>query len=230
MEVKMPTVVEQFTTEKLNLLKEEVKEYNNKILELCKCDEKIKKLYKGCQIFMSPVFYKPKLLFLGINPGSGYYRANNELLKRFEPLSKQDTKYEPWIQIQKCFGKIGKKDWLDTIVKTNYFFFSTYNEKELEIFFEMLPIEFRFELFSKAEEWIKTIITETAPANIICGGFSAARKLKSLYPEYESLERSSNNSVGKIKDIKVFTYSRRFSFMRNRNEYIRYLEKYLNEI
>jgi hypothetical protein len=216
-----------FITVGLKLLKDEVVEIHNKIKQACECNEKLKKIYKGCIIFLSPLFYKPKILYLGINPGSGYYRKNKKIIEQFEPLSKQDTGYEPWKQIQYCFNTIGKKDYLNEIVKINYYFFATYNEKELRIFFDLLPAELRFEILQKSDQWIKTIITEIAPEYIICGGFKAANYLKKLFPEYTYLEGSKHTLIAKINNVIVLTYKRLFSVMRNRNDYIKYLNKYI---
>jgi len=46
----------------------------------------VDKYYKGIQVFFSPLVYKPKVMFLGINPGAGFYNENNRPVKRYSPL------------------------------------------------------------------------------------------------------------------------------------------------
>ena len=60
-------------------LAREVKTFDTKI---CKESEKelnseLRSYYKGAAILMSPLHRKCKVLVLGINPGAGYYEANN---------------------------------------------------------------------------------------------------------------------------------------------------------
>lgn len=44
----------------------------------------IKELYKGCQLFFSPLIEKPEYLLIGFNPGGGYQKC---LGKLFNSLS-----------------------------------------------------------------------------------------------------------------------------------------------
>jgi hypothetical protein len=224
-------------SEQLKQLKEEVIAINNKILKACEGNENLKKLYKGCQIYMSPFSRNPNVLYLGINPGSGFYRANKQIVQKFDPYlptSPQDFEYEPWKQIKYCFMKLEKERFLDAnkflndMVKINYYFFATYNYNELKLFFELLPQEFRYEVWKKSGQWIKTIISEVSPKYIICGGFTAEKLLNDLYgKEYTILQNSKNNRVGKLNDMIVFTYQRRFSLMKNRKEFVKFLETYI---
>jgi hypothetical protein len=227
--------MENVLSERLNQLKEEVIEMNNLILKASEGNEKLKKVYKGCQIYMSPFFSNPKVMYLGINPGSGFFRANKTIVQKFDPFkpeSKQDYEYEPWKQIRYCFMKLNgfldPKEFLDTMVKVNYYFFATYNYNELEIFFKLLPQELRYKLLEKSDKWIKTIIAEVSPEYIICGGLKAEKLLNRLYgEEYIPLRQGKSNNVGKLNNNIVFTYQRRFSLMRNRKEFIEFLQTYI---
>jgi hypothetical protein len=53
----------------------EVKGLNERILDECKKNDKIENLYRGCQIFFSPVKEKHEVMLIGINPGPGYYNS-----------------------------------------------------------------------------------------------------------------------------------------------------------
>ena len=57
-----------------------VKEVENFIDEVERCDEVQKsrvKYYKGAQILYSALHKNPKYMFIGINPGNGYFKQNN---------------------------------------------------------------------------------------------------------------------------------------------------------
>jgi len=75
-------------------LQKEVIEVNEKILSLCEQNPKIKELYKGCQIYFSPLIKNPDLMLIGINPGSGFYKANRTIVQKFEPLEKYGEGYD----------------------------------------------------------------------------------------------------------------------------------------
>lgn len=213
--------------EKLKKVGLEVREMNSLIIEQAEKSKKIKSLFKGFQIYISPIYPNPKILFIGINPGSGFYEKNNEIVQEFEPLLKQDTGYGPWAQIESCFKAIGKLDYLDTIVKINSYFISTKNEVELKKLIHLLPTEIQKEFYKKSKEWIKTIINEINPENIICGGTSALNQLKSIFPEYQRIIGNGNVSMGKIDTKTIFLYKRSHSNIHKKNDLINYLSMYL---
>lgn len=74
--------------DKLKKLKEEVKSFAEKISEIAKTDEKVRDLYKGTKIFLSPFVENPKFMFLGINPGISPAAEENELKCEVEPMEK----------------------------------------------------------------------------------------------------------------------------------------------
>ena len=59
--------------EEFEIIQKEVKTLADKIIKLTETDEQLKHLYKGTQIYMSPIQIKPEIMFLGINPGAGHY-------------------------------------------------------------------------------------------------------------------------------------------------------------
>jgi len=221
----MNNVIEQLITE--------VKDVNKKIIKTCEDNKQLKDTYRGYQIFLGTISFNPNVMYIGINPGDGFFMKYGKLLERSEPFKEQDTKNELWRLIQYCLTKIGRKEYLDDIVLINYYFFSTSNLKKLHLFFKLLPKELRKEILEKSDLWIKTLITEISPKYIICGGSYTLGKLKRLYKyEYESLpEKNKNNLVGKLNNIIVFTYKRhrRIRNMKDREEFIKYLEKYILE-
>jgi len=218
----MNNVIEQLITEVIDV--------NKKIIKTFEDNKQLKDTYRGYQIFLSPLFFNPNVMFIGINPGDGFFTEYGKLLERYKPFEKQDTKNDLWTLLQYCLNKTGKKEYLDDIVLLNYYFFSTSNLNKLHLFFNILPKELRKEVLEKSDQWIKTLITEISPKYIICGGSYTLGKLKRLF-KYSSLEpeHNKNNFVGKLDNTIVFTYKRRYSNMRNREEFITYLKKYLLE-
>jgi hypothetical protein len=216
--------METIRNEKLELLEKEVIQTHNKICEAYEKNDKLKEIYKGCQIYLSPCTTNPDFLILGYNPGDGYYKKHKERVKRFEPMSKHDFFYNPWKQIKQCFTKIGKEKLLDNAVVTNYYFFSTENTEKLGKFFKLLPKELK-ELSKKSDEWIKTIITEISPKYMLCVGFQLKPIIKkNLLLKYKCVESGKNASVATINNITTFFFHRR----RNKKELQNYLIKYIN--
>jgi len=218
----MNNVIEQLITE--------VKDINKKIIKACEDNKQLKDIYRGYQIFLGPLFFNPNIMFIGINPGDGFFMEYGELLERFKPFEKQDTKNELWKLLQYCLNRIDKLKYLDDIVLLNYYFFSTSNLNKLHLFFNLLPKELRKEILEKSDQWIKTLITEISPKYIICGGSYTLSKLKHLF-KYSSFEpeHKKNNFVGKLNNSIVFTYKRRYSNMIDREGFITFLEKYILE-
>lgn len=101
--------------------------------------QKVDKYYRGVQVFFSPLIFKPKIMFIGINPGAGFYNENNRPVKRYSTLENNEYyhyDYRLAQQTQKLFEMSGLgKEELKSTVKTNCFFFATKNQKEL---FQML--------------------------------------------------------------------------------------------
>jgi len=221
-------IVNNIASNKLKRLELEVHEMNLRIKNEAEENKIIMSLFKGFQIYISPILFNPKVLFLGINPGSGYYDKHQIIVQQFEPLAEQDSGYGPWAQLEYCFNRIGKADYLNTIVKTNAYFISTKNEAELNKLLKYLPAEIRNDFIIKSKEWVKTIISEIMPINIICGGTLSLKILKAIFPEYIRMEGNGNVSMGKIGNITVFMYKRSHSNIRKKNDLIKYLSMYLN--
>jgi len=216
--------------EVLKQLKEEVISVNKKIVKASESNENIKKLYKGCLIYISPFYENADILFLGINPGGGYYKKNKKIQQQFDPLDNKETGYGLWKELEKCFSKMGKKELTDNMIKSNCYFFNTDKEEDLYTLFEILPPELRMEVKSKSKEWVKTLIKEISPKIIICGGKSAMVRIQELFPDYEYLERTNYTKAIKINGIYVISFKRFKNIIRKRNEFIDYFKKYFTMI
>ena len=164
-------------------LQKEVIEVNEKILSLCEQNSKLKELYKGCQIYFSPLVKNPDLMLIGINPGSGFYKANkNQIVQKFEPLEKYEEGYD-LAQEVKCgvFRHFGREDIFNSTFKTNVYFFATDNVDRLKCLLKLFPEDFRIEVKEKSIKWLKEFITLISPKLILCEGHTAFDYVKSFY-------------------------------------------------
>jgi hypothetical protein len=110
-----------YNSEKLEILKKEVKLLNNKIKLTCENNEKLKNIYKGCIIYCSPLKHRPNYLFLGINPGTGFTKEGINFREKFDPEQKQYLGFTPWKTLETYLKT--RNENLDSIVKTNCYFF-----------------------------------------------------------------------------------------------------------
>lgn len=188
---------------------------------------KVDKYYKGIQVLFSPLVYRPKVMFIGINPGAGFYNENKKPVKRFSPLENNEYyyyKYRLAQQTQKLFilSGLGKEELIRT-VKTNCFFFATKNQKEL---FQMLSHLKSKEVYKKSAEWTDCLVDLVKPEIIICEGKSAFDR----FIENKKII-SDNNSKNVFSatygDIKVIGYSRMFSNISHIEEVAAELKSYL---
>jgi len=171
---------------------------------------KVDKYYKGIQVFFSPLIYKPKVMFIGINPGAGFYNENNRPVKRYSPLENNEYyhyDYRLAQQTQKLFEMSGLgKEELKSTVKTNCFFFATKNQKEL---FQMLSHLKSKKVYNKSAEWTDRLVDLVKPEIIICEG-------KSAFERFLEKKDHSRMDCGKVlysdyKGAKVIGYRRNFS-------------------
>ena len=191
-------------------LKKEVETY----YEEFQSDENIKsktdKYYKGIQIMFSPLIIRPKVMFIGINPGAGFFNTNNRHVKRFSPLENSEYlkgEYRLAQQTRKLFDKAGlTSEDLKNSVKSNCFFFATKNEKELHQFLSHLKPT---KVYNKSEKWIDDLVNLIKPSIIICEGKSAF----SRFVKNKNCEINDNENVlyTKWNDIKIIGYKRNFS-------------------
>lgn len=196
--------------EKLEKLQNEVKAFADKIIEISKSDEKVKDLYKGVQIYFSRIQEKPKFMFLGINPGSGYFDTTGECVYVFEQAAEMDyipdnPKYILANQWKNIFGNkdnmLNRMDLLENAFKTNLYYISTKDKKDLDKLRRHLSNNYglREECFRKPYEWTKTFIDVIKPEIILCEGFTVLDELKKIYPEMNCVKEDWGfNSYYKI--------------------------------
>lgn len=138
--------------------------------------------YKGTQILFSPAVHKPKFMFIGINPGPGYYNRTGNKVEKFPEqkvfeYADDDESYKLMNETKKLFELAGCIAELPYSVKTNYCFVATNNENELEKLFRAMLHEHRIHLNELSVSWIRRLIKMIEPKIIICEGKSAYNRI-----------------------------------------------------
>ncbi len=196
-------------------IKNEIEEFIKEFQSNSDVSEKINEYYKGVQVFFSPLIHNPKILFIGINPGAGYYNWKKQPVKRLSPLVNNEYYYSDYRlakQTQKLFeiSGIGKEE-LKESVKINCFFFATKNEKEL---YQLLSHLRDNGVYSKSYKWARQIVELINPEVIICEGKSAFDHFVKLC-EVENISDANNVLLAEYGKIKVLGYKRKFSNISN---------------
>lgn len=173
-------------------------------------EKNVEKYYKGVQVFFSPLIFKPKIMFIGINPGAGFYNWEKRLVKRFSPLDNNEYYYSSYRlaqQTQKLFELSGlSKEELKGTVKTNCFFFASKNQKEL---YQMLSHLKSKDVYSKSAKWTDQLVGLIQPEIIICEGKSAFDRFTEN--KKESQMNTKNVFYTTYEGIKILGYKRNFS-------------------
>jgi uracil-DNA glycosylase len=164
-------------------IENEVQELHRKILVECEKNEKVKNLYKGCQIFFSPFRERANAMVIGINPGAGYANTEGKIVEKFSPLETYEENYNLAQEIKMCFRNAGKENIFETTLATNTFFFATKGTKEWDEFLNSLPKNLKDEIEKKSKIWLKALIDIVSPKIIVCAGTTAFGELEKSYPD-----------------------------------------------
>lgn len=217
-------------------IQEEVKKFSVKIDKLCKTDSEINELYKGTQIWFGPVQEKPLFMFLGINPGPGYFNYTNKKVKKFLPLVKSEYETEEYRlqaewkyvfeEIEKTFSQKGLK-YLYESPKTNLSFWATNNANELHQLKAKLKQYFGNEYNQLEKKWIRAIISIIQPKFLLCEGFEAFNSLQKMYTkeefcidDWESKTFRTHKVADISNKIKVIGFKRRYSDLCDKEDVI----------
>ena len=208
----------------------QAKDIDKKLNELYKTDVEIQALYRGTSLRYSPIVENPEVMFLGINPGAGFYNNNNhQLCHFFEPLKimeytdpKQDyqLKWE-WMYV---FGEKGlnRLDVLSKSVKTNFCYLATEDEAALKRLFTQIRGKLNIAPYEIFGNWTRQIIQQITPKLLICEGKDALEFLKtwSFKNEYKDEAPVNGLKKGTIGNIKVLQVSRTYSTLKNADSII----------
>ena len=187
-----------------------------------------KKYFRGIQILFTPLIHKPKFMFIGINPGAGYYNYEgnkSKYVKRLSPMKNTEyigQEYRLAKETRKLFklSGISQID-LKNSVKTNYYFLATKNANDLT----KLLINLKdYNIEKKSEKWITKLTEIVEPEIIICEG-------KSIFEKFTKSKVSENDEVYyfEMGKIKVIGYKRKFSNIVNKEKVAKLLREKLSE-
>ena len=186
----------------------------------------LEKYYKGIQVFLSRLIYKPKFMFIGINPGAGFYNYEGKKVKRLSPLESmeyigQDYKLATETRELLRLAGIPISD-SNNSVKTNYYFLSTTNANDL---FSLLSHLKKHKVYNKSKNWINKLIDIIEPEFIICEGKTVFDKLvKDRDCKVSEIDGVFYTEIDKIK---VIGYKRIFSNILNKEKVAKVLKEKL---
>lgn len=172
--------------------------------------------------------HNPKFMFVGINPGAGYYNHYKKLVKRFSPLAYHEYykgSYRLAQQTRKLFklAKLSETDLISS-VKSNNFFIATTSEDEL---YRLLSHFKEENIYWKSSIWIHELIRLVNPQIIICEGKSAFHRLVKNETVIESSTEFYHYAKWGTKHI--LGYNRTFSYILNIEEVAEKLKEIVSE-
>lgn len=219
----------------LDDLEEEVRDFASEIDSLCEDDYELDDLYKGVQIYFSPIHYGADIMFLGINPGAGYYNYWNEKVEKFYELDEHEyitysdddgyTLAQEWYSI---FDNIGRLDLLEDSFKTNCYYFATEDTSDLNQLKRLLRDNSMW-VDDKAQEWTETMLEEINPRLLILEGMKVKNLIQNWYgDDYEEYNRYRGyiNSLS----IEVIVVERIYSNIKNKDKVENNLERMINNL
>lgn len=209
----------------ISKLEKDARYIDLKLTELCESDDEIRNLYRGTSLWFSPIVENPKIMFLGINPGAGYYNNNNQTLCHFfEPLKimeyvDEEQSYQLKWEWQYIFGEKGlnRLDILANSVKTNFCYLATEDEVALKKLFTQIRGKLNIAPYEVFGNWTRQVVQQINPKLLIFEGKEALNLLKdwSFKNEYTEEVSFKEMQKGHIGDIKVLQVSRVFSTLKN---------------
>ncbi|MBD5407300.1 MAG: hypothetical protein HDR56_06765 [Treponema sp.] len=210
--------------QEIEAIGQEVKEFADRLIQKAEEDEELGKLYKGTQIFFSPVVKNPQILFLGINPGSGYFNNVHKPVYKFEPqeqmeyVSEEYALSDDWKYVfgYGCYKdrpekeNLHRPDILENACKTNCFFFATKDSADLKKLIRLSGKYFGAELVEKSKDWTRRIVRFLEPEIIICEGKLAFEYFENFFrPEVEIVDNGDDYKCAKLGNSTVLMFSRR---------------------
>jgi hypothetical protein len=124
------------------------------------------KYYRGTQVLYSSLSWQPVFIFIGINPGAGFWNESLRKTGKGQVMfrtwaqkkleySYKDFRYPLAVSTRNLFRKAGCQEHLAAAVKSNCFFFATSTEKEL---YQMLSHGRVLKIYQKSSDWITRLV------------------------------------------------------------------------
>ncbi len=206
----------------------EVKDFLDKFENDKNLKKVAKKYFRGIQILFTPLIQNPKFMFIGINPGAGYFNNEGKKInnvKRFSPMQNSEyvgQEYRLAKETRKLFelARISKME-LKNSVKSNYYFLATKNTNDLLKLIKELE---KHEIEKLSEKWIYKLVEIVKPEYIICEG-------KTVFEKFTKSNVSQDEEVyfKEFRNLKVIGYKRKFSFIVNKEKVAKLLKDKLAE-
>jgi hypothetical protein len=182
-------------------------------------------LMKGFEVWDSPVFFNPKIMFMGINPGTGNpnikVAINTDGMEEISYLHYKDGdnhyNYPLANTTYKILYGLGysheqARTLLSKSVKTNFFFIATATVADIQACFRKVSKELLDEYMPWQYNAINELIEIIAPEIIICEGVKAYdHVLDGMYPEDKSFPLGEETLYFETPKVKVAGYRRNFS-------------------
>lgn len=219
-----------------------------KNLDLEKLQDEVTLFYKKTEkeigekvcykIFFSKFPENAEILFIGINPGAGEQCQSTKPLEKLEYLQ---WDYSLAKETKSVFNLAGypnlleKLDKENKVLKTNFFYYvDSENGVKIDEFKDtLISKELREELFKKSYEWTLKFIELIKPKIIICEGKTAYHSVNVAINE-EQIEKyeKNDNLIIKYKnfDFVLLSYSRNYSNIKNKSEFVEILKIELDKI
>ena len=162
--------------------------------------------YRGVQILYSGLHYKPKFMFIGINPGAGYFNNNGKNVENYEAqegLEYLEETYKLGEETKELFELANCSSDLETAVKTNWVYLSTHNTSDLNHLLTTLLYDHQTNLYTIADDWTRRLIEAVQPSIIICEGKQAFGRVTwnvlkyphTPFEEFGHLQTANNTHV-----------------------------------
>ena len=174
-------------------------------------------LYKGIQLYFSPL-NRSEILFIGINPGIGYFNYHKRNVKKLSPLEKFEYNGQKYIlatQTKRIFKDLELGKLFSNAVKINQFPFATRDENDLKTLLDKYDSDFKLYYLSK--QFLVQTINTVEPKLIICEGKSSFDRLKKIL-QVDPIEYNENTYVLKTDQFVAIGYKRHLSFIKDKEE------------
>ncbi len=196
-------------------------------------DSPEEELYKGTIILLSKLIYQPKFLFIGINPGAGFFNTtgikyrDTELdpADGFEYILAERDGYDYTLakQTRDIFLNTKyNKEFVDS-VKTNFYYTATSTADDLKKFNQILVDKYHMFMWEKSMGWTKKLIDMIQPEIIICEGIEPLTQIARIYKA--SITREENIGSFYIDKVPVVGYKRNHSNILNKEKIIEFINK-----
>lgn len=227
----------------IEVMQNEVDSIATQIEEICKTDKEINDLYMGTQVYFSPLKSQMDLMFIGINPGAGSFKHNEDGIKPRKTVPLEKSEYETeeyslqreWVSV---FGKdfgINNLDLLYKSFKTNCCFLATEDSQKLKKLKSKLKYTYKMDFAFNEKRWIKTLIDFVEPKIIICEGFEAFNYFTTFFSDEElKISKEEELPTRKVADLQsgciVLGFKRIYSTLESKDIVVETLEEMMKNI